>query len=378
MKHFFRKPFLPLLMLLAVLLSSVFMTLYKENIEDGYRQIDAIFANTRLTFQILPKADGAALELLPTTADRVGALAPIGESCRVMQCPYRLCEPIAKNEGNFIYGTDNLPLLAEEYGLKVNFLDTNDLQIKSWDSIPCVMEISLMERLNLQLGEAFSLAPYDGFGGNENAAPIFTMQLIGFFDDPNRMLKSGSLIVSDYAFLSAPNEPKLLYNSNMMYHCYCRSLFLRIDAAYNREYASVQTLIEETLNSDFTVFTNARTLNEAVRPLERKLNMQELLLLPMTVLFAAIAAVSAFLLALSLRKEIFLRFMWGERRTAVFLKLLMRIAVVALCGAGAGALVTLQWFYPALFFVVAMAAAMLPLVHSCRKNLIRFYQLGEV
>lgn len=378
MKHFIRKPLLPLLMLLAVLLSSVFMTLYKENIDDGYRQIDAIFANTRLTFQILPNADGAALELLPTAADRISALAPVSDSCRLMQCPYRLCQPIAENVGNFIYGTDNLQLLSEEYGLNLNFSDKKDLQITNWDRIPCLMEQSLMERLHLQHGGTFSVAPYDGFGGNESAAPTFTLELIGSYDDPNAMLESGGIIVSDYAFLSAPNEPKLLYNSNMMYHCYCRVLLLRIDPSFNRDYTAAQTLIEETLDSDFTVFTNTRTLNEAVKPLERKLNMQGLLLLPMTLLFAAIAAVSAFLLALSLRKEIFLRFMWGERRCAVFSKLLLRIGVVALCGAGISALSTLQWMYPALFFAVALLSSVLVLVHSCWKNLIRFYQLGEV
>ncbi len=378
MKHFIRKPLLPLLTLLAVLLSSVFMTIYEENINEGYRQIDALFANTRLTFQILSKADGAQLELLPTSADRVDALSPVSESCRVMQCPYRLCDPVAENEGNFIYGTDNLSLLADEYGLKLNFSEKNDLQIKNWDALPCLMEQEMMQRLGLSLGDTFRIAPYDTMGGRESAAPIFTMELIGSFDDPNGMLKSGSLIVSDYAFLSAPNEPKLLYNSNMMYHCYCRAFFLRIDAAYNRKYNAVQTLVEETLKSEFTVFTNARTLNEAVKPLERKLNMQELLLLPLTVLFAAATAASAFLLALSLRKEIFLRFMWGESRAAVFFKLILRIAIVALCGAGIVALATFQWCYPTLFFAVAMAAAVFPLLRSCSRNLVRFYQLGEV
>ena len=225
-----------------------------------------------------------------------------------------------------------------------------------------------MEKLGLSIGESFTLYPFDGISNG----PAFTMQIIGTFDDPNGMLSEGAIVVSDYAFLSAPKEPKLLFNSNMMYFCYCRAFFFRIDPIYNREYETVQALVEDTLNApqDFSVFTNARALEEAVKPLERKLNLQEMLDLPLQILFSAAVVIVAILLSLSLRNEIFLHLMWGEKRAKVFFKMLLSVLPMFFV---AGAL---AWCLKSLdlrLIGAGVAACALTLIVPCGKNLVRAY-----
>lgn len=225
----------------------------------------------------------------------------------------------------------------------------------------------------------------DFTGTYTDNTPIVTMVVAGFFSDPTYQMDSG-IIVPEEIFLSGP---QLLYNSNMMYDCFYRTFVMELDPKYNRDYDTTEEAVEGIVYDlkEFELVSNFRTLRRAVGPLERKLAVQEQLVLPLAVLFALAAMTCTVLLAKSCETEVFLRLMWGERRIGVFGKLIATVILwLTVCTAISTAAVGLSaggdWIswaagYAATVSVSCVIAAAIPMGRSCVRNLVAFYQSKE-
>ena len=212
------------------------------------------------------------------------------------------------------------------------------------------------------------------------------MLVVGVYEDGLGRTKEGSLVVPQESFLG---EPKLFYYSDMMYRCYYRTYLMALNPEYNREYDRIQQRLEEILYDlkGYSFDTNAKALENAARPLTQKLQMQELLVMPLSLLFMGAAAVIGVLLGMSMGTEVFLRLMWGEKRLKVFASLggtvclWLVAAVAAACAAGgitAGMAFT-AWAarYSAATAVVCALSFGIPLAKACSSNLVKFYQSRE-
>ena len=174
-----------------------------------------------------------------------------------------------------------------------------------------------------------------------------------------------------------------------MYRCYYRAYAMRLDPAFNREYDRVEDELEKILYDmgAFSFATNARSIENAARPLIQKLQMQELLVLPLCVLLMLAAFVSAVLLGLSMDTEVFLRLMWGEKRARVFAALLGVAGLwllICIAASTAAAFLTAgaDWLRWAATYSGTTAGGCLlgcgiPLGRACGANLVKSYQSRE-
>lgn len=385
MKHMWRKPLLPAALLAILVFGGCFLALFQKSIEDDLREVDGLYANTRLVFQVVPGEESDVLRLDTFTGDQIRALEEVSGSCVMMQCRASVRVPAPMPGAVEVYGTNDPDALAQakEFGIAYGpGYDGTPFARLDVETVPCILSAALCEELGVTAGDTLVIAGSEYADEDPEKAPGLTVTLAGTYWGG---LTERGIIVPNDLFLA---KPGLLYNSNMMWDCFYRYFTVDIDPAYNREHQRVRELVEEELAYTGTeLLTNVRALEQTVGPMERKLELQQLVVKPLTWLLWIASGVVALLLGLSFQLEVFLRLMWGEKRGAVFFKLLASVCLLLVLSgaAGLGAVWLmagsgwLSWAagYLAAAMGLCVVTAMLPLAVFCRRNLIQFYQSRE-
>ena len=383
MKHLIRKPLLPLLILGIMLFAACFLSDFQEGIRCDKERVDGLYDSTVLNIEFLPGQDSMeSLRLQAHKGDFLEELEQITRTLRVMECNAK-----AEDTDIRVYGTNDHVWLADYKNLETElWTGWNWESFSETDgTVPCIVGTDLKNRLELSLGGTVIVIPVDYRGMSTESAPVVTMIVTGFFSDPSNAM-NGGIIVPEKIFLYGP---EILYNSNMMNDCFYRTFVMELDPAFNRDYETTEEAVEKILynQKEYELISNFRTLKKTVGPLERKLAVQEKLVLPLAVLFAAAAMVCGVLLAKSFETEIFLRLLWGEKRFGVWCRLVFAVTVwltvcALLSAAAAGFFGGNRWLLWALEYsgtVSALCAisAAIPMGHSCWRNLVELYQSKE-
>lgn len=389
MKHLYRKPLLPVLLMIMQVFGICFMTLFQKGMEEDRQRIEDIYDNTHIYIEAFP--EGEALEMLKMSTyrgDAAAGLEEITDSLVMLQCYYALCSPFDIEVFSTVYGTNHPEALAEHQNFTISWGEgfNRETFLSTEKEIACLMDKTLAESLGLSVGDSFIIVPTLELGKKEEAAPEQILTLAGTFFGKQSSLSLNALIVPDSIFLGSF---KLLYNSSMINkNSFYRIYRLALNPVYNREIETVLEKIEEKLIDNYSLVTNAKTMKQAIRRIEQKLWIQEILRLPLLTVLGIAAAVIGFLLVLNLRTEIFLRFLVGERRAAVFLKMLISLLVILFLFAGLSLLLVsftagAEWIETAFGYLkviecLTVLTMILPLIVICRKNLVKFYQQREV
>ena len=383
MRHLIRKPLLPILILAVMVFAVCFLAFFQDGIQRDRAQVEGLYDNTLLTIELLPGAYSSDLLQLQThKGDFLEALDQVSKTLRVMECDAQL-----DNRDTRVYGTNDHTWLAQHQDLEVELWESWDWTLFSETNhtIPCIVGMNLFSGLELSLGDTVTVVPMDYTGILTDSNPEVSMVVAGVFSDPTHVM-DGGIIVPEEIFLFGP---RLLYNSNMMYDCFYRTFVMELDPKYNRDYDTTEEAVEGIVYDlkEFELVSNFRTLRRAVGPLERKLAVQEQLVIPLAALFAMAAMTCTVLLVKSIDTEIFLRLMWGERRIGVFCSLMAAMALwLTVCTAISTAAVGLSagedWIlwaagYAGIVSASCVMAAAIPMGRSCVRNLVAFYQSKE-
>lgn len=387
MKHLYRKPLLPLLLIAMFLFGTCFMTLFQKSIVEDQQHIDDIYNNTHIYIEAFPAGDSSdTLSMNTYRGDVAAKLEEIDDSMVMLNCYYLLRSPSDTEIYSTIYGTNNPDALANHQSFRITWGDGYNRKtfLCTDNQTACLMDKTLAEALALNIGDTFVISPTVSLGSEEENAPKCTLTLAGTINVNQSNLAENALIVPNTIFLG---DNGLLYNYRMMFNCFYRAYRLELSPAYNREIETVLEKIEDKLIDNYSLVTNARAMKQAIRPIEQKLLLQEMLQLPLTVIFCIATAVVGLLLALSLKTELFLRLLVGERRFIVFLKIFgsfLLLLLFALVSALGLVYVTLgaEWMltafdYLKITILLTILAMFFPTALTCGKNLIQLYQQRE-
>lgn len=408
MKHMIRKPMLPLILLSLMVFGTAFMAFFRADIAAGWAQVDRLYNDTQITVELVPEGGWSEIQMKTHKDIMIRGMPEVMETLSVLECYYVLRDgtplPVPEQpelepgyeyvqeavpaETHSIRGTNNLPWLTDYWDLTIQWMDgksIEDFQVLE-DSCPCLVHEELLSRTGLKPGDTVSVSPSPWYNEVHYLAPTMELTIIGTYSEPFGRTGEQDLLVPEESFL---NGPKLLYYGEMMYRCYYRAYAMKLDPAFNREYDRVEKELEKILYdlSAYSFATNARAIENAARPLIQKLQMQELLVLPLSILLLAAAVVAAVLLGLSFDTEVFLRLMWGVKRASVFAALSGAVCLWLLLGAviasGAACLTAgsawLQWAagYSTLTALACLMGCAVPLGRACGRNLVRSYQSRE-
>lgn len=407
MKHMIRKPMLPLILLALTVFSTAFLAYFRADIAAGWAQVDSLYNDTQITVELVPDTGWSEIQMKTHKDIMISGMEEIKETLSVLECYYVLRDgtPLPQPEQpeddstyvseyvpisgvHSIRGTNNLPWLTEYWDLSVEWMDGKSMEdfCVVDDSAPCLVRQELLEETGLSLGDTITVSPTPYSDQIHYLAPEIRLTILGTYTEAFDRTGEMDLLVPEESFL---NGPKLLYSGEMMYRCYYRAYAMRLNPAYNREYDRVEDELEKMLYDmgSYSFATNARAIENAARPLIQKLQMQELLVLPLSLLLLAAAVVAAVLLGLGFDTEVFLRLMWGEKRSAVFFRLTGAVlGWLVFCGmtaCAAGALTAgmdwLSWSagFSGICAALCLAGCALPLSRACGRNLVRSYQSRE-
>ncbi len=399
MKHMIRKPMLSLILLSLMVFGTAFLAFFQSDIAAGWEQVDRLYNDTQITVELVPETGWDELQMKTHKDIMIRGMPEVTETLSVLECYYvrRDGTPLPQPEDGVervpaethtIRGTNNLPWLRSYWDLTIEWMEGKTMDdFRAADGkAPCLVRRELLEEAGLELGDAVSVSTSPWYREVHHLAPQIELTIIGTYSDPFGRTGENDLLVPEESFL---NEPKLLYSSDMMYRCYYRAYAIRLDPAYNREYDRVEDELEEILYdlSAYSFDTNARAMENAARPLIQKLQMQQLLVLPLGLLFLAAAVVAAVLLGLSLDTEVFLRLLWGEKRSRVFFGLGGVVCVwLLVCGAAScaaaclmGGMAWLSWAagYSTITLLCCLLGCAVPLGRACGRNLVISYQSRE-
>lgn len=412
MKHLIRKPMLSLLLLAVMVFGTAFMAFFRADIAAGWAQIDRLYNDARITVELVPEAGWSNLQMKTHKSIMIEAMPEVEETLSVMECEYILRDgtplELPDSEMNSggddwmlsyqdgyvsiptatIHGTNNVAWLTEYWDLAVEWLDgwnADSFRVND-GNVPCLVGQMLLDESGLALGDTVSISPSHKIGRVSSQAPIYDLMIVGVYSEDMDRVGQKDILVPEESFL---NGPKLLYNGDMMYRCYYRAYALKLNPEFNREYDRIEDQLEKILYDlqGYSFASNAKALENAARPLTQKLHMQELLVMPLCLLFCAAAVVVAVLLGMSMETEVFLRLMWGEKRLAVFAALcgivcLWLVACVAAACCTSGLTVGtafLAWAakYSAATALLCAVGCAIPLMKFCGSNLVKFYQSRE-
>lgn len=399
MKHLIRKPMLAILLLAVMAFGTSFMAFFQADIAAGWAQIDRLYNETQITVELVPEAGWSNLQMKAHKSMIIEAMPEVAQTLSVMECSYVLQgaqpipEPLEGMEESIvqtstIHGTNNLPWLAESWGLELHWHDNWNAErfAVTEDILPCLVRQELLDAVDAVPGGIITVSPTHQQNVLPTGAKTFQLLVAGVYEDSLDRTDSWSVLIPEEGFLEGP---RLFYNSNMMYRCYYRAYALKLHSEYNREYDRIEDQLEEILYDlhGYSFASNARALENAARPLAQKLQMQEMLVLPLSALLCAAATVIAILLGMGMGTEVFLRLMWGEKRLAVFARLSGVVClwltgcIAAACGVSCLTAGTpwLGWAaqYSAATGVLCLCGCAVPLLKACFSNLVKFYQSRE-
>ena len=407
MKHMIRKPMLPLILLTLLVFSTAFLAFFRADIAAGWDHVNRLYDETQITVELVPDTGWNEIQMKTHKDIIISGMDEISETLSVLECCYILrdgtplpqpelptdgstyiSEYVPISEVHSIRGTNNLLWLTEYWDLSIQWMDgkTMDDFCVVDGNAPCLVRKELLVETGLSLGDTVTVSPTPYYDMIHYQAPEMRLTIIGTYEEPLGRTGEFDLLVPEESFLSGP---KLLYSGEMMYRCYYRAYAMQLNPAYNRDYDRIEEQLEKILYDmgAYSFATNARSIENATRPLIQKLQMQELLVLHMAVLLIAAAVVAAVLLGVSLDTEVFLRLMWGEKRSSVLFRLggviLIWLLVCVMCACAASCLTAgmpwLRWAagYSSISAALCLMGAALPLGRACGRNLVRSYQSRE-
>lgn len=386
MKYLYRKPLLPVLLMAMFLFGTCFMTLFQKGMAEDRQRIEDIYNNTHIYIDALPQDENVEkLKMIVYRGNAAAELPEIADSMVVQSCYYSLCDS-SEEISSLIYGTNNPDTYAQyldfqiEWGMGWNrdsFLDITE-------GTGCLMDKDLAEQLGLVVGDIFHIVPAAYVGQDVKDAPEISFTLAGVLVRRQSGLEKNALIVPNTIF---KGDGGLLYNSTMVNNCFYQTYRLELKTAYNREVDTVLEKIEKKLIDNYSLVTNARTMRQAIRPIELKIQLQEMLELPLMFVFIVATMVIGLLLSLSLKTELFLRFLIGEKRHVVLVRILGSLFFILCLFAGLSLLAVrlvagATWVAQAFEYLkvtsglTALMMALPLAVISC-KNLVKLYQQRE-
>ena len=409
MKHMIRKPMYSLILLAVMVFGTAFLSFFRADIAAGWAQVDRLYDDARITIELVPEGGWDEIQMKTHKNTMISGMPEISETLTLQECYYVLRdgtplpqpvqpEPVEGYEfepvvavpmqTHTIRGTNDLPWLMEYWDISVEWMEGKSVAdfCVTGESAPCLVRKELLEQTGLTLGDCISVSPTPWVGKVHYQAPTFELTIIGTYEEDFGRTGEMDLLVPEESFL---NGPKLFWSGDMMYRCYYRAYAMKMDPAFNREYDRVEEELQKILYDmgAYSFATNARAIENAARPLIQKLQMQELLVLPLCVLLMLAAFVAAVLLGLSMDTEVFLRLMWGEKRPQVFAALLTVAGlwlVICIAASTAAAFLTagadwLRWAatYSGMTAVGCLLGCGIPLARACTANLVRSYQSRE-
>lgn len=380
-KRICRKPLLPLLLLLVILLGVLFPAVLNKSIERSYEELDELYAGMVIQCKLIPQTYiGADFSLKPEIGDRLTQMDEVSGYYCELNCPYYFRNPGPSSGNSMAYGTNDIYRFAEEHGLELCFsAEKTDIDFSGNENI-CVVGEDLLGAASRNIGDQVTVAGSTLMTEKDTTAPDLELTIIGSFKSEVTDIPWNAIIVPKSCFFDA-SELISTAEGVRKWRVYTAFDF-KIDQAYNRTFDTVRESLQSVVGEKWLLHSTSRELYCAIQPLEKKLNMQEMLFRIVTVLFLFLPALISGLLCAKDKNEIFIRMLYGETSGHLFWSSwIPYIGMFFLYGALSFVLSRyigyFNWWNIMGIIFASILAAGIAIGLICKTKLVILYQTGE-
>ena len=316
MKRMCRKPLLPLLLLLVILLGVLFPTVLNQSIEKSYTELDELYAGIVIQCKLIPQTYiGADFALAPEIGDQLSRMDEVfGYYCE-LNCPYYFRDPGPSSGNSMAYGTNDIYRFAGEHALELCFPVGESIDFSGNDNI-CVVSEDLLAAASRSIGDTVTVAGSVPTAERDTNAPDLNLTIVGSFRAEDTDIPWNAIIVPKSCFF---DTSELLSTAEGIRRWRVYTAFdFTIDQACNKEFDTVKETLQGIVGGKWLLYSTSRELYRAVQPLEKKLQMQEMIFRIVTVLFVFLPALITFLLCTKDKNEVLIRILYGEKPSRVF------------------------------------------------------------
>ncbi len=385
LKRMWRKPLIPLLILVEFIASVLFMAVNENNIQENLEAIDQLYDNATIECQIIPNSVSVTgLGLSPFSAQDICKREEVTSCLSAMFSPGFIYGEKADEEPYVIYGTNDLKGFCEKMSITPTMAEGHTVEGFCDEKAVCLLMDKFAEEKGYQVGDTVLLT-----GGGERAsyiegAPVQELTIVGTYS--NQGVTVEAFVVPE-SCIYEKDEKRLIFNDDTRRFWYKYSKFyFTIDSAYNKNFEELEASLQEQIGAmgDYTLYSGTRELEESIRPLENKLELQRRLTIPVRLAFVGFTVLLTLLFEARERDEILIRRMRGESGLKVMLETFGAASVLLVLLAVPAALLARllgnsgTMIEQLIFSVAASAiAGGVLLAVLCSKNLIALYQTSR-
>lgn len=385
LKRMGRKPLIPLLILAGFLAAVLFIAVNENNIQKNLQSIDQMYDNATIECQVIPNSVSVTgLELSPFSAQDIYQREEVTSHLSAMFSPGYLYGDKADEQPYVIYGTNDLKGFCDKMSITPTMAEGHTVEGFCDEKGVCLLLDVFAEEKGYEVGDTVLMTGGGERGTYIEGAPVQELTVVGTYSNEGVTVEA---FVVPESCIYEKDEKRLIFNDSTRRLWYKYSKFyFTIDSAYNKNYEELEASLEEQIGSmgDYTLYSGTRELEESIRPLENKLELQRWLSIPIRLAFVGLSALLTLLLLAQERQEILIRRMRGESGLRVMLEtfgavclllILLTLPAALLAAALGGSRVMLEQ----LIFSVAISGISggVLLAVLCRKGLISLYQSSK-
>lgn len=385
LKRMWRKPLIPLLILAEFIAAVLFMVVNENNIQKNLQAIDQLYDNATIECQVMPNSVSVTgLELSPFSAQDIYRREEVTSYLSAMFSPGYLYGEKADGEPYVIYGTNDLKGFCDKMSITPTMAEGHTIEGFCDEKAVCLLMDRFAEEKGYEIGDTVLLTGGGERGTYIEGAPVQELTVVGIYSNEGVTVEA---FVVPESCIYEKDEKRLIFNDNTRRLWYKYSKFyFTIDSAYNKNFEELETSLEEQIGAmgDYTLHSGTRELEESIRPLENKLELQRWLSIPIRLAFVGLSALLTLLLLAQERQEILIRRMRGESGLRVMLEtfgavclllILMTVPAVLLAVLLDGSRVMLEHLIFSV--VISGISGGILLAVLCRKGLISLYQSSK-
>lgn len=329
LKRMWRKPLIPLMILAELIASVLFVLINERNIQDNLKVIDQLYNNATIECQIIPNSVSiTGLDLQPYAIQPLCQREEISTYfCTIFSPGYIVGE---KADGNayLIYGTNDLNTFCEKMYITCNMAEGYSVDNFCYEKGVCLLEEHFAAEKGYQVGDTVLLTGGGERGRYIESAPVQELTVVGTYSNQGSVAES---FVVPESCIYEQGEQRLIFSdeTRRLWYKYSKFCFT-IDSSYNKVYVQLEASLQEQISAmgEYDLFFGAREMEESLRPLENKLELQRWISLPVRMAFIVLSMLLTLLLLMQDRQEILIRRMRGECRFQILIETLTSVSLL--------------------------------------------------
>lgn len=377
LKKVLRKPLLPILILLSVLIGVVLPAQFDTVIQHGQKELEKLYRNITIECSLLPQTYiGADFSLDARIGSKILAMPEVSDYYCELNCPYYFRDPGPSSGNSQAFGTNNIMNFAQKHGLILS-AETMNAEFEVSQDI-CVVSERLLKATSRHIGDVVTIAGSEKIEQKDENAPDLQLTIVGTYQETeNTDIPWNAIVIPSDCFF----DSKLISTTEGILKWRMYSAFdFTIDSQYNREFDRIKSELQEIIGDKWMLYSTSRELYRAVQPMENKLDMQEKIFFILDILLTLLPGFFTILFCKKTQDEVLIPRLYGEKRWCIFLKNWFSVMDIIVLGCGIAACFVwsdCNWKQIASIILISGSAAIIIIGRNCTIHLLSLYQSSE-